>query len=203
MDSLQPKAHDCALLVIDVQVDFCSPTGSTAKRGRPNTMMQALPAKINTFVNTIQDTGILPIYIRTVVDENNLMPNERLFNRLKGVTRPTQINTEGAEFYGLDFPDTAIFLEKYASDPFTRTPFKELLINHGIKTVVVCGVRTEICVGSTARRAYSEGFNVVILSDFVATRDNNIEDEKYELRYLDAYIGFVMHSDDFLQSLIQ
>ena len=150
---------------------------------------------------TFKDTGILPIYIRSVIDEDNLMPNEKFFIEMKGVKRPTQKNTDGAEFYGLDFPDNAIFVEKYSSDPFTRTNFKDLLLNHGIKTLLICGVRTEICVGSTARRAYTEGFNVIVLSDLVATRDHNTTDEAYELRYLDAYVGFVMDTEEFLQHL--
>lgn len=201
MINFKINPQECALLVVDVQVDFCSPDGATARRGRPNTKMQALPSKINKFVDDIKDTSILPIYIRSVIDEDNLMPNEQFLIEMKGVKRPTQKNTDGAEFYGLDFPNNALFVEKVTSEPFTRTHFKDILINQGIKTVVICGVRTEICVGSTARRAYTEGFNVIILSDLVATRDNTAEDEAYELRYLDAYVGFVMYSEDFLQHL--
>lgn len=196
---LNPK--DCALLVVDVQVDFCSPDGATAKRGRPNTKMQAIPDKINTLVKEIDGSGILPIYIRAIVDEDNLPSNMRFFNEMKGVKRPTQKNTEGAEFYGLDFPDNPIFFEKSASDPFTRTNFTQLLTDNGITTVLVCGVRTEICVEATARRAFNEGFTVIVLSDLVATRDNNADDETHSLKFLDAYVGFVMDTTELKRRL--
>ncbi|MEO1645237.1 MAG: cysteine hydrolase, partial [Chloroflexota bacterium] len=191
----------CALLVVDVQVDFCLPDGATARRGRANTQMQALPAKINTFVGQLAGSGVLPVYIRAVVDEDALPDNARFFNKMKGVNRPTKKDTQGADFYGLDFPDTAVFHEKVAGDPFTRTNFKAVLDTHGIKTVLVCGVRTEICVDNTARQAFNEGYHVVIIEDLVATRDANSDDAQYALRYLDAYVGFVLSSDTVLDVL--
>ena len=45
MKNFKLNPEECALLVVDVQVDFCSPEGATARRGRPNTKMQALPSK--------------------------------------------------------------------------------------------------------------------------------------------------------------
>ncbi len=201
MNPLKFDPTTCALLVVDVQVDFCAPDGATALRGRPNTLMRALPAKINAFVEAIAGSGVLPIYIRAVVDEDELPENARFFNAMKGVKRPTRKDTRGAEFYGLDFPQNALFVEKKAGDPFTRTHFKQVLLDHSIKTVLVCGVRTEICVDSTARQAFNEGFNVIIIEDLVATRDNNLDDAAYSLKFLDAYVGFVLSSADVLQML--
>ncbi|MEM9953136.1 MAG: isochorismatase family cysteine hydrolase [Chloroflexota bacterium] len=201
MPTLQFDPVTCALLVVDVQVDFCSPDGATARRGRPNTKMQALPAKINAFVKQLEDSGVLPIYIRAVVDEENLSEQAQFFNEMKGVKRPTQKNTVGAEFYGLEFPDNALFIEKTGGDPFLKTNLKQQLHEHGIKTVLVTGVRTEICVDNTARIAAREGFHVVIIEDLVATRDNNYDDAAYALKYLDAYVGFVISSDETLQVL--
>jgi len=201
MKNLQFNPVECALLVVDVQVDFCSPDGATARRGRPNLQMQALPAKINAFVKQLEGSGVVPVYIKAVVDEENLPENERFFNEMKGVKRPTQKDTKGAEFYGLEFPSDAIFFEKVAGDPFTRTNFKQILVDKEIKTVLVCGVRTEICVDNTARQAKNEGFNVVIIRDLVATRDNNTDDATYALKYLDAYVGFVLESGNVLEVL--
>lgn len=201
MPPLKFDPKTCALLIVDVQVDFCAPDGATALRGRPNKLMQAVPEKINAFVRIITNFQVMPIYIRTIVDEDNLPENARFFNEMKGVKHPTQKNTRGAEFYNLDFPENAVFFEKKASDPFTHTNFKQQLLDYGIKTVLVCGVRTEICVDATARQAFNEGFNVIIIKDLVATRDNNTDDATYALKFLDAYIGFVLSSSEVLKSL--
>lgn len=201
MPKLQFNPKRCALLVVDVQVDFCSPDGATARRGRSNLAMQALPPKINDFVAQLDGSGVLPVYIRAVVDEDDLPANARFFNKMKGVKRPTQKDTIGAEFYGLEFPANAIFHEKKAGDPFTRTNFKTVLDEYHIETVLICGVRTEICVDNTARQANNQGYNVVILKDLVATRDDNVDDANYALKYLDAYEGFVLTNDEALTSL--
>ncbi len=52
--SLNPR--ECALLIIDVQDMFCSPTGVTGRK-HANTRMQALPAKINAFTETFRRAG--------------------------------------------------------------------------------------------------------------------------------------------------
>lgn len=187
--------QECALIVVDVQVDFCSPHGSTARRGRPNTKMQALPDKINTFVKDIHGSGVSLVYVQAVVNEAQLAPNARFFNEMKGVKRPTQEGTGGEDFCNLDIPPDAIIIRKEAADPFIRTDLKQILDARQITTVIICGVRTEICVDATARKAFAEGYNVIIISDLVATRDNNADDEQYALRYLDAYVGFVMDAE--------
>lgn len=185
---------ECALIVVDVQVDFCSPHGSTARRGRPNTRMQALPDKINALVRDIHGSGVTLVYVQAVVNEARLAPNQRFFNEMKGVKRPTQEGTGGEDFCNLEIPPDAIIIRKEAADPFIGTDLKQILDARHITTVIVCGVRTEICVDATARKAFAEGYNVIIASDLVATRDHNADDEQYALRYLDAYVGFVMDS---------
>ncbi|HVU10661.1 MAG TPA: isochorismatase family cysteine hydrolase [Phototrophicaceae bacterium] len=184
----------CALIVVDVQVDFCSPDGSTAKRGKPNTRMQALPDKINAFVKAIAGLGLTLVYAKSVISEERLAPNVRFFNEMKGIKRPTQEGSGGEEFYRLEIPADAIIVRKETSDPFTFTNLKHILEERQISTVLICGVRTEICVDATARKAFSEGYNVIVISDLVATRDSNLEDERYALRFIDAYVGFVMDS---------
>ena len=196
---LDPNA--CALIIVDIQVDFCSPTGSTARRGKPNTRMQVLPEKINAFVNDVYPLGVFPVYVKSVVNEAHLAPNVRFFNQMKGIKRPTVEGTGGEEFYNLKIPPNALIFQKEAADPFTHTNLKQVLEARQINTVLICGVRTEICVDATARRAFSEGFNVIVISDLVATRDNNSEDEQHALRFIDAYVGFVMDTSQTKQVL--
>jgi nicotinamidase-related amidase len=187
--------RECALIVVDVQVDFCSPIGSTARRGKANTRMQALPDKINAFVKELSGTGVLLIYTQAIVNESLLAPNVQFFNEMKGIKRPTQEGSGGEEFYNLEIPDDAIILRKEYGDAFTSTRLKQILEEHRIRNILICGVRTEICVDATARRAYAEGYNVIVISDLVATRDDNAADEQYALKFMDAYIGFVMDTN--------
>jgi nicotinamidase-related amidase len=193
--------HETALIVADIQVDFCSPEGSTAKRGHANTLMQALPPKVNAFVRKIHPLGVLVVYTQAIVDEDNLPENMRFFNEIKGINRPTKKGSGGEELYGLEIPANAVIVPKIYADPFASTPLKSVLDSRTIRNVLVCGVRTEICVDSTARRANAEGYNVFILTDLVATRDNKVEAQQRVLEFFDAYFGFAIHSDMILQMM--
>jgi nicotinamidase-related amidase len=194
---------ETALIVIDIQVDFCSPEGSTAKRGRPNTLMQLLPPKINSFVNVVQPLGMPIVFTKAVVDETNLPDNLRFFNQLKGIHRPTQKDSGGEELYQLDIPPDSHIITKTYADAFALTELNNLLKRHGIRNLLICGVRTEICVDATARRACAEGYNVFVISDLVATRDDKLSDQQYALKFLDAYYAFVMNSEAIMQAIYQ
>ena len=156
--------------------------------------MQALPDKINAFVEEIRASGVLFVYTQAVVNEDRLPPNVRFFNQMKGIKRPTQEGSGGEDFCNLDIPGGAVIIRKETADPFTGTTLTQILQDHHVSTVLICGVRTEICVDATARKAFAEGFNVIVISDLVATRDNNADDEQYVLKFIDAYVGFVMDS---------
>jgi nicotinamidase-related amidase len=193
--NLRLNPEDCALLVIDIQADFCSPHGMTARK-HANSLMQALPEKVNEFVGYFQPLGGLLVYVKASVDPNHRPQNLLLMEKLKGITRPTQKDSTGAAFYGLELPQNAVILEKPYMDAFSHTNLKTVLQERKIKHVLVCGVRTELCVDMTARRACSEGYNVFILSDLVATRDVNTNHAEHTLMLLDAYYGFVVTTEE-------
>jgi nicotinamidase-related amidase len=196
------RAKKCALLVVDVQADFCSPN-SLAARKHANTEMQALPAKINDFVKYLQPLGSLLVYLKAVIDTTSRPENLRLMEEVKNIKRPTQKNTEGAEFYGLEIPENAVIVEKPYMDAFSHTDLKVLLESKSVKHVLVCGVRTEICVDMTARRACSEGYNVFVLRDLVATRDAAGAHADQALMFIDAYYGFVVTTEKIKQLFTQ
>lgn len=186
-------ARTCALLIVDVQRSFCSPTGTTGRR-HANEQMQALPAKINRFVEEFVERGGLPVYIKSVPDDENSSPTAKWLDALKGHRRPARSDDPELDLYGLDLPSDALIVEKKV-DGFAETNLKEILDENGIRTVLVCGVRTEICVRRVAERSASEGYLVFVLSDLCATRDANAEHADQALMFLNAYTGVVLESE--------
>lgn len=186
--SLNPR--ECALLIIDVQDMFRSPTGVTGRK-HANTRMQALPAKINAFTETFRKAGGLPIYIRAVTDETNRPQNMKWLDKVKGVSFPADPDHSDYGFYKLAVPEDAITLEKRCGDAFTSTDLRGILDTRGIKYVLVSGVRTEICVRRAAERASSEGYLVFVLRDLCVTRDACTDHEDQALMFLNAYTGLV------------
>ncbi|MEM7735554.1 MAG: cysteine hydrolase family protein [Deinococcota bacterium] len=185
-------ARTCALLIVDVQVGFCSPNGKTAQK-HANTHMQALPAKINAFVRDFRKRGGLPIYLKSTPSKDVISEHVKWLNDLKGTPRPSSKHNPELDFYGLDITEDDIILEKL-EDGFAHTNLKEILEHRGITTVLVCGVRTEICVRRCAERSAAEGFLVFVLRDLCATRDANYDHEDQALMFLNAYTGIVLDS---------
>lgn len=193
-------ARRCALLIVDVQHSFCAPNGKTGRK-HANSQMQALPAKINQFVAEFRAQGGLPVYIKSIPDIGNATPKDKWINALKGHSRPATSDDPELDFYGLDIPDGALIIEK-KRDGFATTNLKTILDEQDIQTVLVCGVRTEICVRRTAERASSEGYLVFVLQDLCATRDANADHADQALMFLNAYTGIVLDSHRMKEILV-
>eukprot|EP00005_Dracoamoeba_jomungandri_P004965 CAMPEP_0174257004 /NCGR_PEP_ID=MMETSP0439-20130205/6182_1 /TAXON_ID=0 /ORGANISM="Stereomyxa ramosa, Strain Chinc5" /LENGTH=367 /DNA_ID=CAMNT_0015339885 /DNA_START=42 /DNA_END=1145 /DNA_ORIENTATION=- len=86
-------------------------------------------------------------------------------------------------------------VDKNTFDAFADTKLKKKLAKAGVETVVVVGVSTEVCVESTARRAFFEGFNVVVVSDAV----NSMEPfHSNSLQTIGMFFGSVYSSSKLL-----
>lgn len=60
-------------------------------------------------------------------------------------------------------------IKKTSHNAFTTTNLQQLLTTEGIGEVVVCGIRTEQCVETTARVASDLGYDVTFVTDATAT----------------------------------
>jgi nicotinamidase-related amidase len=67
--------------------------------------------------------------------------------------------------HGLEALPTDLRVRKTAADSFHRTTLQELLQQHGIDALVVCGMHTEFCVDTTTRRALALGYPVTLVED--------------------------------------
>ena len=67
---------------------------------------------------------------------------------------------------------------KTGLNAFSNTKLKEVLKEENIEEVVIAGVVTSVCIDSTARAAADQGYQVTIVSDCTAGR-NNFEQDFY------------------------
>lgn len=72
-----------------------------------------------------------------------------------------------------------------------------ILRSRGIRTVIVAGLTTDVCVSSTARDAFQREYNVVTLADCTA----ELTQARHEsgLQTLAANFGVVRTSDEVVQ----
>jgi nicotinamidase-related amidase len=72
----------------------------------------------------------------------------------------------------LDYRQSDILVEKHTPDSFHDTDLQAWLGCMKIEELVVVGVRTEYCIDSTCRRAFSLGYTVDLITDGHSTQDN-------------------------------
>lgn len=87
-------------------------------------------------------------------------------------------------------------VEKYGYNAFHRTNLTDILRAHGVDTVVVTGTVTQICVEDTARAAFHEGFQTIVVADAVSSFDPELH--RNALRNIELKYGVVLTSDDVL-----
>lgn len=153
-----------ALIVVDVQVDFCPGGALPVPEGD-----KIIPV-INEYIRKFDAAGALIVATRDWHP-----PNHASFRTQGGPWPPHCVQgTRGAEFHpSLRLPERTIIVSK-ATDPareaysgFEGTNLSEELRKAGVRRVFVAGLATEYCVKNTVLDALKHGFEVFLLEDAV------------------------------------
>ncbi|MDG6987793.1 MAG: nicotinamidase [Nitrososphaerota archaeon] len=151
-----------ALLVVDVQVDFC-PGGSLAVESGD----EVVPG-LNRLIMEFQERG-LPIFFT----RDWHPPNHMSFRSRGGIWPPHCVQeTEGAEFHpALKVPAGAPIISK-GDDPtkeaysgFQETDLESRLKRAGVDKVIIGGLTTDYCVRQSSLDAIRAGFKVEVVVD--------------------------------------
>jgi len=161
-----------ALLVIDMQNDFCSSGGSYDRMGHPVAVLQSVIDTIGRLVRAAREAGVMVIYA-----QNTNLPDQRgtsapyiryraLRRRYGYQTESTVLGTWGWQVIDPLAGDERDFVvRKHRSSAFAGTDLDQLLRLRHIETVVLTGVTTDGCVESTARAAEALDYYVVPVED--------------------------------------
>ncbi|HLV71859.1 MAG TPA: isochorismatase family cysteine hydrolase [Vulgatibacteraceae bacterium] len=168
MTASVPGGARPALLVVDVQNDYCHPGGVFAKAGLRVGGLDDLVANINGLAAAARSAGRPVVWVRMewAADADvGLLAERSPFLREEGL-RP---GTWGSELVaGLDRAPGDHEIVKTRFDAFHRTGLDGLLRDLGVDTVVVTGVRTDFCVESTVRSAFFRDLRAVVPREAVA-----------------------------------
>ena len=78
---------------------------------------------------------------------------------------------------------------KRRDSAFHDTELEVWLQSLGINTIILCGVDTSICVETSLREGFNEGYDVILVSD--ATASGNKDHYKTTLQRVKDYYGIV------------
>ena len=157
-----------AVLVVDVQNDFCSPDGGTAKAGRSvEPCVEMVPRLVN-FLDASRRYGVRVIFVQAI--GSHWTESETWMTRTSDVPRRSQCRegTWGAEFYGVQPASDELVVAKHRNNAFHNTRLETALRALDVRTLVMTGVATNISVETTARDAVQRDYHVVLVEDCCA-----------------------------------
>lgn len=161
-----------ALVVIDVQNDFCHPDGAFGRAGHHNSRMPELAATLHKLLAAARKRQVFTVFVRATYDrEVTSRPLARHRRRLGLLESLCLEGSWGADWYGGIAPEglpSEVVVTKHRFDAFQGTPLDLYLRNNGITIMIVTGVATSGCVESTVRHAFFLDYTVVIPRDGVA-----------------------------------
>jgi biuret amidohydrolase len=167
-----------ALIVIDMQRDFLEPGGFGEMLGNDVSLLRSTIAPTARVLHRARELSLLVIHTREGhrPDLSDCPPAKLVRNgdRFIGTDGPMgRILVRGE--HGHDIIEELAplagepVIDKPGKGAFYATDLESVLRNNRIKTVVVCGVTTEVCVHTTVREANDRGYECVVLEDCVGS----------------------------------
>ena len=188
-----------ALLVIDMQCYFVEPLGRFARladalapaaaeayRAR---VAGAVVPNVKRLLDSFRE-GQMPIFFTgtgtRTADGGDLAGWLRRFNEMSRATLGMPVWPQVQEADWQIEPEVAplggeILLQKTTADPFVSTDLDRLLKERGIRTVVVTGLTTDVCVSATARGAADHDYQVIVVEDACTTLSEQLHCASLEI----------------------
>ncbi|GAB7387118.1 cysteine hydrolase [Bacillaceae bacterium] len=214
----RPYPFECmlsrtALMIIDMQNDFCSPGGFGEKLGNDITRTKGIIPVIRELLEACRERRMLIIHTREghLPDLSDCPKSKLKRSKRQGAGIGDQgpmgrLLVRGEKGHAIVRELTPLenewVIDKPGKGAFYRTNLHERLQNAGIEWLILTGVTTHVCVHTTLREANDRGYECLVLEDATAAFD--LADHEAAIRMVHqqgGIFGWVSNSKSLLHCL--
>jgi ureidoacrylate peracid hydrolase len=184
-----------ALIIIDMQKDYCGEGGAFHRMGFDIEPAKGLADRLSGFLGHARKVLKNIVHLKMTKLDFLSSPAGLEHYMRHGIDR--QYDPAYSEFYGIMPEEGEVVIPKYRHSGFVSTYLDQFLRLRGVKTLILAGLATNVCVESTARDGFARDYHVVIPEDL--TEGTSPEAKKWSLMNINSFFGEVVQSEDLLR----
>jgi len=173
-----------AVLVIDIQNDWCHEEGAYARAGLDARILRESVPAVADFIARVRQARRPIIHVGTTHGPWTNSPawDARLKSRQIDPAHFLEPGAWGSQFFGITPEAGEWVVIKHRFSAFVGTDLDLVLRTRGITTVILTGCTTHVCVQNTAVHALMHNYHAVVVEDCTAAF--TVEEHERALAYL-------------------